>query len=225
MSEEPLVSVFLPSYNKPDYVVQAIQSVLDQSYGNWELWLLENSDDDGHTRTVLKDLGVTENPKIIYEEIEYTPEERRAVYPTAELLNKYYPWAQGKYIFYLSDDDLFDPDCFETCVTFLEAGGHEACWFSLRIVYVDGPDTGPFPDGPASGSRPGCTGIAADRTVGAGYEMALNCKMDGGQIVHTKEVLSRIAQPYFPQTNDYFTRQCDGFFLTKLAHACVIPNI
>ena len=219
MSEDPLVSVYLPSYNKPEYVGQAIQSVLDQTYQNWELWILENSDDEGPdcTREVIHGLNIPAHPQVIYEEIEYTPEARQRVYPTAELLNKYYPWAQGKYIFYLSDDDLFDPDCFETCVNFLEAGNHSAAWFSLRLAYVKGPDLGPFPDnGP---------GIPANRTVGQGYEQSLNCKMDGGQIVHTRDILKHIPQPYFPSARDYFSRQCDGAFLTSLARVCVIPNI
>lgn len=45
MINAPLVSVIMPLYNKQDYVRRAIDSVLHQSFGNWELIIV----DDGST--------------------------------------------------------------------------------------------------------------------------------------------------------------------------------
>ncbi|MEL6603515.1 MAG: glycosyltransferase family A protein [Cyanobacteria bacterium J06614_10] len=45
MTTEPLVSVVIPAYNAADYLPETIQSVIDQSYENWELLVV----DDGST--------------------------------------------------------------------------------------------------------------------------------------------------------------------------------
>src|SRR5271170_5538936 len=99
------VSVFLTSFNKPGYVLDAIRSVINQASGDWELWILENST-DGKTRQVIKDSGVLKNPKIIYEEIDIDASTRARIYPPAMLLNRYYPKANGEFIIFLADDDL-----------------------------------------------------------------------------------------------------------------------
>ena len=39
---DPLVSVVLPTYNHARYLKRAIQSILDQSYMNWELIIIDD---------------------------------------------------------------------------------------------------------------------------------------------------------------------------------------
>ena len=43
----PLISVVIPTYNRADLIPKAIQSVLDQTYQNWELIIIDNYSDDG----------------------------------------------------------------------------------------------------------------------------------------------------------------------------------
>ena len=45
----PIVSVILTSYNKPHTIGKAIESVLDQTYQNWELFIM---DDNSNEETV-----------------------------------------------------------------------------------------------------------------------------------------------------------------------------
>ena len=40
MKTLPLVTVYMPNYNYEDYIKQSIQSVIDQSYSNWELIII-----------------------------------------------------------------------------------------------------------------------------------------------------------------------------------------
>ena len=48
----PLISVVIPTYNRADLIPKAIQSVLDQTYQNWELIIVDNYSDDGTKEVV-----------------------------------------------------------------------------------------------------------------------------------------------------------------------------
>ncbi len=48
----PLISIVIPTYNRADLIGKAIQSILDQTYKNWELIVVDNYSDD-NTREVI----------------------------------------------------------------------------------------------------------------------------------------------------------------------------
>ena len=202
----PMVSVFLPSYNKGEYATEAIACVLAQDYANLECWLLENSDDGGHTREMIAPL--LGDSRIIYEEIEFGPGEREAAYPTAVLLNRYYPKANGEIIAYLSDDDLLDPRTLRLCVEFLEADeSRKVCYFGLRHANLR-PDGWTF-----TGSIP------ALHPMGAYTDLpVVDSRIDGGQIAHRADCLERLDQPWFPEEAERgIACHADGLFMQRLA--------
>jgi spore maturation protein CgeD len=198
-------SVFLPSYNKRDYVLDAIRSVLAQTCPDWEMWLLENST-DGETREEIRRSGVLDDPRIRYTEIDVDPELREQIYAAARLLNIYYPQASGEYIFYLSDDDIFEPECVQTCVDYLDGHpGESVCYFAMHFVRMRYPGD--------SNPRHVMT-VNADCVRG---EQTVDCHIDGAQIVHRKSCLDNLTQPYFRETRDADTRHADGLFMKSLA--------
>jgi spore maturation protein CgeD len=201
----PLASVFTPSYNKGRYAAEAIASVLGQDCPDFEYWILENSD-DGTTRDIIAPL--LGDSRVLYQEIDLDPAQRAGCYPPAMLLNRYYPEAAGKYIFYLSDDDLLDSTCIRTCTEFLEAHpARRVCYFSHRHEVC----------GPGGASPAG--EIAATVPLGGGTEQpVVDCRIDGGQIAHRKDCLDYIDQPWFPETPEPgLACHADGRFMQKLA--------
>ena len=202
----PAASVFTCSYNKPDYVGDAIASVLAQEFGDFEYWILENSDDGGKTRAAVA--PYLSDPRIVYEEIDLTGEDREGCYPPAMLLNRYYAKANGRYIFYLSDDDLFEPACLARCVAELDADpAKSVVWFTLWRTVLKG---GRF--------RPAGSIPAVCEAGRGSRQPKVDCRVDGGQVAHRRECLDLVGWPWFPEEPHwYVARHSDGVFLQKLA--------
>jgi teichuronic acid biosynthesis glycosyltransferase TuaG len=52
--KEALVSVVMPAYNAEKYIEQAIRSVQNQSYSNWELLICDDCSSDNTTHIIKK---------------------------------------------------------------------------------------------------------------------------------------------------------------------------
>jgi glycosyltransferase involved in cell wall biosynthesis len=113
-----LVSIITPTYNRPEYLKQAIASALAQTYEYFELIICDN-----HS---------TENPQAIIEtfndpRIRFFRHDRNI----GMIKNILYGFqkAQGKYIAFLLDDDLWEPEFLAKLVPPLEANDHLALTF------------------------------------------------------------------------------------------------
>jgi len=98
-NEEPLVSILMTTYNRREYVVQCIQTILKQSYTNIEFIIVDdNSTDD--TRDAIYE--VLKNSKC---RIKFIKTEGKR----GPGLNKRLGWnyIQGQYVIFLDDDDYF----------------------------------------------------------------------------------------------------------------------
>lgn len=98
MEEKPLVSVIMPVYNRLDTVKHAVDSVLEQSYGDLELIIVNDGSDDG-----TKDL--LENFKDSRIKIQHNETRQGVSYARNQGLKQ----ADGKYIAYLDSDNSWDP--------------------------------------------------------------------------------------------------------------------
>lgn len=207
----PRLSVFLPSHNKGGFAVEAVRSVFGQDYEDWELWLLENSTDEGRTRRILRKFTDLDDPRVHYEEIELESEIRDSHAPCPYLLNRYYPRANGDIILYLSDDDLFMPGIFRSVVSYFdEHPEHDALYFHLARTIASAPGQG-------LNWNARFQSIPADVPRGAGE---LDCQVDGGQVAYRRHVLETVGQPYFYAGNDCeLAHHADGLHLEAVARA------
>ena len=103
-----LVSVIMPAYNGEKYIEKAIESVLAQTYSNWELIVV----DDGSTDDTASIIKCYKDPRIIY-----VYQENRG---QAAALNHGLNVAHGDYITTLDTDDWFTVNSIGDRVNFLD---------------------------------------------------------------------------------------------------------
>jgi glycosyltransferase involved in cell wall biosynthesis len=107
-NNEPLVSVLIPTYNRRRYLSEAIGSVVNQDYGNLEIFVIRDGGED--VGDIVKAFN---DPRIIF----INRDENRGIPYT---LNQGLVEAGGKYICYLGNDDLYYPHHVNTLVNALE---------------------------------------------------------------------------------------------------------
>lgn len=109
-----LVSIIMPSYNTADYIAESIQSVLEQSYTDWELIVVDDCSTD-NTDEVIK-------PYLTDGRIKYYKNEKNS--GAAVSRNHALREAKGKWIAFLDSDDLWMPDKLEKQICFMEKNGY-----------------------------------------------------------------------------------------------------
>ncbi|HAB89958.1 MAG TPA: hypothetical protein DCF84_05420 [Bacteroidetes bacterium] len=90
----PYFSIILPTYNRGERIDMAIQSVLDQTYSNWELIIV----DDGSTDNTKEVCLQYQEPRISY--VYQDNAERSAA------RNKGIALSRGVYVGFLDSDDV-----------------------------------------------------------------------------------------------------------------------
>lgn len=117
--DTPLVSVVLTVYNKPQFLRQCIDSVLNQTYTNFELIIME---DNSPNVEVIKIIDSYDDPRIIRCYSNVSEEDRYKTARYATLINKaVFDLAKGELITYLVDDDFYMPDRLEVLVNYMTA--------------------------------------------------------------------------------------------------------
>ena len=130
MSFEPKITVCITSYNHEDYVRQAIDSVLNQTYKNIEIFVYEDCSTD-RTFEILK--SYSDKINLIQHRQNLGS---KAVHET---INKAIANATGEYFYRLDSDDFIESDYFELMIN--ECHQDKSLdWVcsALRIVNKDG---------------------------------------------------------------------------------------
>ena len=120
----PKVSVIIPTYNRPDGLAEAIQSVVDQTYFHLEIIVIN---DDGI------DVSNTINPFKTKREVKYVKHDHNKGLPAAR--NTGIRFSSGKYIAYLDDDDIFYPWHLDVLVNFLETNEFKVAFTEACQAY------------------------------------------------------------------------------------------
>ncbi len=129
--EKPLVSIIIPFYNREDFLSDAIDSVLSQTYENWELMLIDDGSKD-KSFEIAKNYSEKHPRKI--KVLTHENGQNRGASASRNLGIKN---SKGGFITFLDSDDIYFPDTIEKEVTaFAENPDAEAvcgtleCWYS-----------------------------------------------------------------------------------------------
>ena len=107
----PLVSVIMSVHNGEQWLKEAIDSILRQTWPNWELWIVDDASDDS-TWQILE--SYIRKPPDRISIIRQDPKQG-----LTKNLNMILPFAQGEFIARMDADDISEPDRLAKQVAFL----------------------------------------------------------------------------------------------------------
>lgn len=153
MPEKPLVSIVLPVYNGEKYLASAIESILAQTYKNWELILVNDCSTDRSLEIMETYAGKDARIRVV---------QNAENLKLPRSLNAGFSRAKGEYYTWTSDDNLLKPEMLATLVDVMEKEK------SLGLVYSNytgidetGKETGLYemkePEGMFSGNPVGAS--------------------------------------------------------------------
>lgn len=189
----PRVSVILTSWNKPAFLQEAINSVLAQTYRDFELLILDDNSDDPAIAPILD--RYRKHPKCRVWESDVSPADRRLKVRYAVLANVGLQMATGWYVTYLCDDDLYLPHRLERMVERLDRVDCAVVYGAQRLVQ----------DGREIGMR------AATEILTDAY-----CKVDHSSVMHVKGVAEYVKG--WDESPEYW-RIADAMFWRRMNNA------
>lgn len=105
------VSIILPTCNGELYIKESLDSILKQTYTNWELIIVNDCSSDSTLDIINEYKSIDSRIKVINNEVNLK---------LPKSLNIGFAQAKGEYFTWTSDDNIFKPQAIETMVNFLE---------------------------------------------------------------------------------------------------------
>lgn len=119
-----MVSIIMPSYNTSEYIADSIKSVINQTYVNWELIIVDDCSVDD-TDNVIKQFDDMR--------IKYLKNKKNS--GAAVSRNRALKEARGKWIAFLDSDDLWLPEKLEKQIAFMKNRGY--CFSYTNYIEID----------------------------------------------------------------------------------------
>ncbi len=132
-----LVSIITPTYNCAKFIGETIESVLAQTYTNWEMIIVDDCSAD-NTEEIVKSYN---DARIIYVKNETNS-------GAAVSRNRALRMAKGRWMAFLDSDDLWMPEKLEHQINFMEKNGYAFSSTKRTSCEEDGTPTGVYISGP-----------------------------------------------------------------------------
>lgn len=158
-----LVSIVMPSYNTAQYIAESIQSVLKQSYQDWELIIVDDCSTDNTDEIVA--------PFLADKRIKYLKNTKNS--GAAVSRNRALKEAKGRWIAFLDSDDLWFTDKLGKQISFMESNGYSFSYTNYLEIDSEGKKNGIKVTGPKKITEtgfynycwPGCLTVMYDAKV------------------------------------------------------------
>jgi len=124
-----LVSIITPSYNSSKFIVECVNSVISQTFQNWEMIIVDDCSND-NSRDIISELTAKdERLKSIFLEENVG---------AAEARNVAIKQARGKYIAFLDSDDIWVANKLEKQIAFMNDNDIAFSFTSYQPISEDG---------------------------------------------------------------------------------------
>ena len=205
-----MVSIIIPTYNVENYIDETVQSVIDQTFTDWELLVIDDcSTDDTYT---LLQQWANRDPRV---RIFQTPQNSGS----GVARNIGIEQAKGRYIAFLDGDDWWYPQKLEVILDFMRLGNYEfvCSWYeyadsNLHSYYIEKPRDKQDFRYMTSGNNVGTPGVVYDtQRIGKVYMPDFRRGQDWGlwlRLLQKVDYLHVCPQPLFKYrlNNDSVTR-------------------
>jgi glycosyltransferase involved in cell wall biosynthesis len=127
IADSPLVSVGIPTYNRPEGLRRTLDCITGQTYKNLEIIVSDNCSSGPETEAVVREFIVNDN------RIQYYRQEtnKGAAFNFSFVLEK----ATGKYFMWAADDDEWKGEFIEECVKIIPPEGSACTYFNVIRRY------------------------------------------------------------------------------------------
>ncbi|MDX1542716.1 MAG: glycosyltransferase family 2 protein [Christiangramia sp.] len=129
MKDYGLVSVIMPAYNSEAFISEAIRSVIDQTYPNWELFVIDDASSDS-TLKIIQDYSGKDNRIHILK--------NSSNKGTHQTRNKGIEAATGDFIAFLDADDQWKPEKLQKQLEIISREDIAACFSSYDLISENG---------------------------------------------------------------------------------------
>ena len=169
---EGLVSIIMPSYNAARFIGESINSVLLQTYSNWELLIVDDCSKDNSVVVVRKFANI--DKRVVLFSLEKNV-------GAAAARNVAIEHAQGQYIAFLDSDDVWDEYKLEKQLAFMKQYSYAFTFSNYYVMEENGKKTENIVKVPSSLSYHqylrntiiGCLTVIIDRQQTGDFKMPL----------------------------------------------------
>lgn len=110
VTNSPLITVVTPAYNSENFIGETIMSVINQTYKNWEMIIVDDFSNDDTVNIIKKIQDIDNRIKLVQTKENNGPAVARNI-----ALNM----ARGRFIAFLDSDDLWTPEKLEKQLNFM----------------------------------------------------------------------------------------------------------
>lgn len=114
----PLISVIIPSYNNEKYITDTINSIIQQTYENLELIIIDDGSTDNSYNTIQ---NIINHNKRAFNNIIIEQHKNSGIVSTLNIALKH---VQGEYIYFIASDDIAKPHAIQTLYDHIISGNY-----------------------------------------------------------------------------------------------------
>lgn len=194
------VSIILTSYNKPDMVGESIESVLNQTHPDWELFIMDDQSNE-ITASVIHRYADDPRIAIFFSGVKDEDRYKRTRY--AYLINLALAQASGEYVSYLTDDTEYKPDRLKKMISYFESHPEAQIVYSSQQIEQYN----------SSGKKIWTMLLEAKEV----FTRAAN-RVDHCSVMHTKEIAEKVFSRHgsYWDDNPLYWYNADAVFWTRM---------